>query len=135
MERNSGPYYLIQDLRKFKTKLGLDANEGEPQENEEDYKNNELYDKDIVFMFHSMSNSTPRPGKGSGEHIPDTIAFEYNKLNNIQDWCISRNRFFGIEIPYYTFEFHGEKSEIIFPSGIQNSPHLENRNIRIPIEF
>jgi len=86
MERNSGPYYLIQDLRKFKTKLGLDANEGEPQENEEDYKNNELYDKDIVFMFHSMSNSTPRPGKGSGEHIPDTIAFEYNKLNNIQDW-------------------------------------------------
>jgi hypothetical protein len=28
-----------------------------------------------------MSNSTPRPGKGSGEHIPDTIAFEYNKLN------------------------------------------------------
>jgi valyl-tRNA synthetase len=43
-----------------------------------------------------------------------------------QDWCISRNRFFGIEIPYYTFEFHGEKSEIIFPSGIQNSPEVTN---------
>jgi len=43
-----------------------------------------------------------------------------------QDWCISRNRFFGIEIPYYTFELNGEKSEIIFPNGIQNSPEVAN---------
>ena len=43
-----------------------------------------------------------------------------------QDWCISRNRFFGIEIPYYTFELNGEKSEIIFPNGIQNSPEVTN---------
>jgi predicted NAD-dependent protein-ADP-ribosyltransferase YbiA (DUF1768 family) len=86
MERNSGPYYLIQDLRNFKIKIGLDANEGEPQENEEDYTNNDLYDKDIVFMFHHNSNSTPRPGKGSGEHIPDTAIFDYNKLSNIPDW-------------------------------------------------
>jgi predicted NAD-dependent protein-ADP-ribosyltransferase YbiA (DUF1768 family) len=86
MERNSGPYYLIQDLRNFKIKIGLDANEGEPQENEEDYTNNDLYDKDIVFMFHHNSNSTPRPGKGSGEHVPETVIFEYNKLSNIPDW-------------------------------------------------
>jgi valyl-tRNA synthetase len=43
-----------------------------------------------------------------------------------QDWCISRNRFFGIEIPYYTFELNGEKCEIIFPNGIKNSPEVEN---------
>ena len=86
MERNSGPYYLIQDLRNFKIKLGLDANEGEPQESEDDYINSDLYDKDITFMFHSMSNSTPKAGKGSGEHIPDMFIFEYNNLNKIPDW-------------------------------------------------
>lgn len=86
MERNSGPYYLIQDLRNLKIKLGLNANEGEPQESEDDYINSDLYDKDITFMFHSMSNSTPKAGKGSGEHIPDLFLFEYNNLNNIPDW-------------------------------------------------
>lgn len=86
MERNSGPYYLIQDLRNLKIKLGLNANEGEPQDSEDDYINSDLYDKDITFMFHSMSNSTPKAGKGSGEHIPDLFLFEYNNLNNIPDW-------------------------------------------------
>lgn len=86
MERNSGPYYLIQDLRNLKIKLGLNANEGEPQESEDDYINSDLYDKDITFMFHSMSNSTPKAGKGSGEDIPDLFLFEYNNLNNIPDW-------------------------------------------------
>jgi hypothetical protein len=86
MERNSGPYYLIQDLRNFKIKLGLNANEGEPQEIEDDYINSDLYDKDITFMFHSLSNSTPKAGKGSGEHIPELFIFEYNNLNNIPDW-------------------------------------------------
>ena len=86
MERNSGPYYLIQDLRNFKIKIGLNANEGEPQESEDDYINSDLYDKDITFMFHSMSNSTPKAGKGSGEHIPDLFLFEYNNLNKIPDW-------------------------------------------------
>jgi len=86
MERNAGPYYLIQDFRNMKLKLGLDANEGEPQESDDDYIHNELYDANIVFMFHTQSNSAPRPGKGSGEHIPDTIAFEYNKLHNMADW-------------------------------------------------
>jgi predicted NAD-dependent protein-ADP-ribosyltransferase YbiA (DUF1768 family) len=86
MERNAGPYYLIQDFRNMKLKLGLDANEGEPQESDDDYIHNEVYDANIVFMFHTQSNSAPRPGKGSGEHIPDTIAFEYNKLHNMADW-------------------------------------------------
>jgi predicted NAD-dependent protein-ADP-ribosyltransferase YbiA (DUF1768 family) len=86
MERNAGPYYLIQDFRNMKLKLGLDANEGEPQESDDDYIHNELYDANIVFMFHAQSNSAPRPGKGSGEHMTDNIAFEYNKLHNMADW-------------------------------------------------
>lgn len=86
LERNSGPYYLIQDFRNMKLKLGLDANEGEPIDTETDYIHTDLFDPNIVFMFHSQSNSAPRPGKGSGEHINDEIAPEYNKLYAIPDW-------------------------------------------------
>lgn len=86
MERNSGPYYLIQDLRNFKLKLGLNANEGEPQDNEDDYVHSDLYDNNVTFMFHSLSNSAPKPGKGSGENLSDIKAFEYNKLNKMPDW-------------------------------------------------
>lgn len=35
-----------------------------------------------------------------------------------QDWCISRNRFFGIEIPYYIACQDGKEYEIICPHGI-----------------
>ena len=86
MEKNSGPYYLIQDFRNMKTSLGLDANEGEPVENEDEYLNTELYDKDTVFMFHSNSNHTPIPGKGSGEKILDDNLSEFIRLNKIKDW-------------------------------------------------
>ena len=86
MEKNAGPYYLIQDFRNMKTTLGLDANEGEPVENEDEYLNTELYDKDTVFMFHSNSNHTPIPGKGSGEKIQDERISEFIRLNKIKDW-------------------------------------------------
>ena len=86
LERNSGPYYLIQDFRNMKLKLGLDANEGEPIDTETDYIHTDLFDPNIVFMFHSQSNSAPRPGKGSGEHMKDDIAPQYNKLHSTPDW-------------------------------------------------
>jgi hypothetical protein len=86
MEKNSGPYYLIQDFRNMKTSIGLDANEGEPVENEDEYLNTELYDKDTVFMFHSNSNHTPMPGKGSGEKILDEHISDFIRLNKIKDW-------------------------------------------------
>ena len=38
-----------------------------------------------------------------------------------QDWCISRNRFFGIEMPYYTYEKDGQLVEFVFPQGIEAS--------------
>ena len=86
MERNSGPFYLIQDIRNFKLKLGLDANEGEPQDNEDEYVQSDLYDNNISFMFHSLSDASPRAGKGSGEYIPDMDVFSYNDLNKIPEW-------------------------------------------------
>ena len=86
LERNAGPYYIIQDMRNFKTKLGLDANEGKQMEDENDYTNLDLYDKDIVFMYYSNSNTHPKPGKGSGEKIQDVNIMEFNKLSKISNW-------------------------------------------------
>lgn len=87
LERNAGPYYLIQDFRNLKTQIGLDANEGEPYDNEEeDYLKSDLYDKDIVFQFHSKADVNPKAGKGSGEQIPKEKHAEFTKLNGLKDW-------------------------------------------------
>lgn len=86
MEQNSGPYYLIQDFRNLKTKLGLNANEGEKNDADDEFLNKDIYDKDIVFLFHANSNSQPKAGKGSGEKIPTLRLTEFNKLNKITDW-------------------------------------------------
>ena len=86
MERNAGPYYLIEDFRKLKTKLGLSPNEGEPVDDDDEYLSKDLYEKDVVFMFHSNSNKDPKAGRGSGEKINETRVLEFNSLNKITDW-------------------------------------------------
>lgn len=86
MERNAGPYYIIQDMRNFKTKIGLSANEGEPLNDDDDYNNMDLYDKDIVFMYYNNSSPQPYPGKGSGEKIKDVNIMDFNKLNKLKNW-------------------------------------------------
>ena len=86
LERNAGPYYLIQDFRDYKSKLGIDPEVGATNEENDDYLNNDLYDKDIVFMFHNKSHSLHKPGKGSGEKIPTDQTVNYIPLYRIKDW-------------------------------------------------
>jgi hypothetical protein len=89
MEKNAGPYYLIEDMRKFKMKLGLDPDEGcrtNTNEEEDEYLNRDLYDKDVVFTFYSKSDGNKKAGKGSNEEIPKEKAIEFNELNKIKDW-------------------------------------------------
>lgn len=87
MERNAGPYYIIQDFRNFKSRIGLDPDEGFVQEDEIEDKNID-YDKDVVFMYYHRSNPSSKPGKGSNESITDSKRGEYSdltlKVNN--DW-------------------------------------------------
>ena len=81
LERNSGIYYLIDDFRQYKTKLGMDADYGKPAVDEDDVLNKDLYDSDVVFMFHAKSNGIPNAGKGIGESIPSSKITEFNNLN------------------------------------------------------
>jgi hypothetical protein len=87
MERNAGPYYIIQDFRNFKSRIGLDPDEGFIQDDEFEDKSID-YDKDVVFMYYHRSNPSSKPGKGSNESIPDSKVGSYSdlllKVN--QDW-------------------------------------------------
>lgn len=86
MERNSGIFYLIQDFRNLKAKIGLSADEGTPLNDDEDDFMDALYDKDIVFMYHSKSQDDVLPGKGSGETIPKDKTPQFKNLHKIKDW-------------------------------------------------
>ena len=92
LERNAGIYYLIEEFRNLKTRLGIDPDEGNPiVEKEEDEQllmngYNDLYDSNIVFMFYSKSNKKPFPGRGSHEEIPKEKVGEFSTLAAIDEW-------------------------------------------------
>lgn len=91
LERNSGMYYLIQDFRDFKAKLGLEPDEGNPLKEEEEYDDDEaelfnhLYNKSTVFVFHSKSLDA-KPGKGTGEKINNERINEFVTLSKNKEW-------------------------------------------------
>jgi hypothetical protein len=89
MERNAGPYYLIQDFRNLKSRLGLSPDEGSPSADEDEEMQHDLYDPETVFMFYSKSSAAPRAGKAPGEKITDARITEFNTLNKdktCNDW-------------------------------------------------
>ena len=86
LERNAGPYYLIQDFKKYKMNIGLDENMGKPSDNEDDLIQKDLYDNKVVFMYHSKSDNKPKAGKGSGEKVDEQNMLEYKDLNKIKEW-------------------------------------------------
>lgn len=91
MERTAGPYYIIRDFQNFNDKLGIprpnkDDDATLAGEGDDEYLHRDLYEKDIEFVFHANSNSKPKAGQGSGEHIPSKRIMEYNRLNTIKDW-------------------------------------------------
>lgn len=87
LEKNSGIYYLIQDFRNFKTRLGLDPDEGKPDDDDSDDElNTHLYDKDVVFTFHSKSLDTQKPGDATGEQIHKDKRIDFSTLSKIPNW-------------------------------------------------
>jgi len=85
MERNSGIYYLIDDFIAMKTALGLPADYGKKEEDEDEFLKKDIYDKEVVFRFYANANKGPLAGEGAGEKIPKTRIAEFSKLNNKKD--------------------------------------------------
>jgi predicted NAD-dependent protein-ADP-ribosyltransferase YbiA (DUF1768 family) len=77
MEANAGIFYLIQEFRDFKTRLGIDPDLGKGLSIEDREKyiyeggSDGLFNSDATLMFYSRSNRVPYPGMGAGEYIAD----------------------------------------------------------------
>ena len=90
MERNAGPFAIIPDFQKFKSKLHSGTTSGVVKEAEyEDLTESKLrglYDDNIVFQFYSKSVDNKLPGKGSGEKIPKERLKDFTELASIPQW-------------------------------------------------
>jgi predicted NAD-dependent protein-ADP-ribosyltransferase YbiA (DUF1768 family) len=88
LEKNSGIYYLIQDFKNLKSKLGLNPDEGNPndEDDSEDDLYSDLYTKSVIFVFHSKSLDTAKPGKGASETIDKDRVNEFAVLTKIDNW-------------------------------------------------
>lgn len=90
MERNAGPFDIIPDFQKFKTKIL--KNKPAIEEKEENYEDlteaklRGLYDENIMFVFYSKSNDKPLPGKGAGEKIPNDMLKDFTELAATPQW-------------------------------------------------
>jgi predicted NAD-dependent protein-ADP-ribosyltransferase YbiA (DUF1768 family) len=81
LEKDSGPYWLINDFRELKSKLGIPADEGAPLDMGDEISNADIYDTDVVFAFHSHSSCKRKAGRGTGERILETRLSEFSELN------------------------------------------------------
>lgn len=90
LEKNAGSFYLIEDFRNFKAKQGIHPDTGNPKrtesEQDEDERHRELYDDDVIFMFHQNSELSAKPGKGSGEKINIEKVPQFSDLAKTKEW-------------------------------------------------
>lgn len=88
LEKNAGPYYLIEDFRNLKTRFGLDADEGRSRDFSDEDGNGDLYDDTVQFIIHSRApNEKTKPGKvADDEKIPANKTIEFIPLSKITEW-------------------------------------------------
>ena len=85
MEKNSGIFSFIPDFEAFRGNITGIHKENPAFDELSESKIMNLYDDNIIFQFFSKSINT-KPGKGSGEKIPEEAVLEFAELNSIPDW-------------------------------------------------
>ena len=78
IEQNSGQYYLIDDFRNFKSKLGIDTEEGTPDEDDDNSIG--LYDPSVVLSFNSTLKNS-KPGKLNSDKMNESRKSEFLALS------------------------------------------------------
>ena len=87
LARMSGAFYMIQDFRNWKTKFGIDEDEGAPDDYDDSPGAGELFQPETQFVFSAKARSA-KPGKATGEKILAANVSKYAALNKEQyeDW-------------------------------------------------
>ena len=80
LARMSGAFYMIQDFRNWKTKFGIDEDEGAPDDYEDAPGAGELFQLETKFVFSAKARSA-KPGKATGEKILAANVSKYAGLN------------------------------------------------------
>jgi len=90
LERNSGPFYLIEDFRDLKSRMGIDADEGKPRDPDHDKEMDSTkvpeFDKEIVFQFGITQPIVAKPGTASGEKITKDKKPKFMQLARFEEW-------------------------------------------------
>lgn len=91
LELQSGELYKFQDVRNFKTKLGLDADVGNRElflqnVDEQIEENNLNVNKNSILMIGEKINSSIFAGKGFGEKLLANERINYLELYFAKDW-------------------------------------------------
>jgi predicted NAD-dependent protein-ADP-ribosyltransferase YbiA (DUF1768 family) len=85
MEKNAGIFSYIPEFEAFRGDI-LGIHKEKPVFDElSESKIMNLYDDNIVFQFFSNSIDA-KPGKGSGEKIPEEAVSDFAELNSVKDW-------------------------------------------------
>ena len=85
MERNAGIFSIIPEFETFRGDITGIRRERPVFDELSESKIMNLYDDNIVFQFYSKSVDA-KPGKGSGEKIPEEAVQDFADLNSIPDW-------------------------------------------------
>jgi len=103
MEQNAGPFYIIPDFQKFKSKQKNTVVKEAQYEDLTESKLRGLYSDEIVLQFYSKSDDKPLPGKGSGETIPSDRLIEFSTLASIPKW---RKKLSNFWVQPFTLDNH-----------------------------
>lgn len=102
MEKNAGIFSFIPEFEAFRGDITGIRKEAAVFDELSESKILNLYDDNIVFQFYSKSVNT-RPGKGSGEKIPEDTINEFAELNSIPDW---RKKLSNFWVAPFTLDNH-----------------------------
>lgn len=86
LEKNAGVYYLIQDFRNLKSQLGIEPDEGRPEDDDELEGEGRLFRSSVVFVFHATAEKNAKPGMADGEKIPKDAKLDYVPLSKVVEW-------------------------------------------------
>jgi predicted NAD-dependent protein-ADP-ribosyltransferase YbiA (DUF1768 family) len=85
MEKNAGIFSIIPEFEAFRGDITGIHRERPVFDELSESKIMNLYDDNIIFQFYSKSVDA-KPGKGSGEKIPEEAVHQFSELNSITDW-------------------------------------------------